>query len=317
LPLIAALLILFVAARMQGETQAFLGTISPAQETLQRMRASYVWVSTWPWSTIAHHLLIFAVLLAAFARMRRDMGWELRMFSLGLPAIGLLSMPLSWLLLEHWKWALIPQIQPMRYLVFGTLAMQLLAATAGVRAGRSLPAAAWFTAAFLLPLQPTLTGPFDWARIALAAGLGAVAALGFAPAAAVAAFFLAPWVGGVVNYPRVETPEILELSAWARSHTPPDAVFHFADANRGLYPGVFRATALRAVYVDWKGGGQVNYLPEFGEKWWPRWQQMQSRRYEGLDVQYVVLQKAHRLTRAPLYENGTYVVYENGAGRAP
>src|SRR5205823_1790440 len=176
-----------------------------------------------------HHLIVFAILIGAFARMRRQMSFPLRVFLLGLPAIGLVSMPLSWLLVEQWKWALIPQIQPMRYLLFGTLAMQLLAAAAGIRAGRSLEAAAWFTAAFLPPLQPSLTGPFEWGRIALAAGLGAGAAFGFAPVVAIAAFLLVPWVGGVKNYPRVMTPQLAELSAWARAQTPADAVFHFAD----------------------------------------------------------------------------------------
>ena len=36
-------------------------------------------------------------------------------------------MPLSWLLLERWHWGLIPQLQPMRALLFVTLGMQLLA----------------------------------------------------------------------------------------------------------------------------------------------------------------------------------------------
>ena len=40
-------------------------------------------------------------------------------------------MPLSWLLLEHGKWALVPQWQPLRNLLFATLAMQFLTAAAG------------------------------------------------------------------------------------------------------------------------------------------------------------------------------------------
>ena len=126
-----------------------------------------------------------------------------------------------------------------------------------------------------------------------------------------------PWVGGVVNYPRLHTNELALLSEWARTNTPKDAVFLFADAGRSLDPGVFRAEALRAVYVDWKGGGQVNYLNEFGEQWWFRWQQTVGRpvdlaRYEGFGVRYVVLQRAHRLERPAEYENGRYVVYRTG-----
>ena len=55
------------------------------------------------------------------------------------------------------------------------------------------------------------------------------------------------------------TPELAQLSAWARASTPPDAVFLFPDVAHGLDPGIFRAEALRAVYVDWKSGGQANF----------------------------------------------------------
>ncbi len=127
-------------------------------------------------------------------------------------------MPLSWLLLEQWKWGVVPQIQPMRTLLFVTLSMQFLCAVAGVRAGRSAEAVPWFALAFLLPLQPVVTGPFAWGRIVLAVALGLAAAMAarWAPAVAVAAFFAVPWVGGVVNYPRLHTPELAQLSAWAR-----------------------------------------------------------------------------------------------------
>jgi hypothetical protein len=49
-------------------------------------------------------------------------------------------------------------------------------------------------------------------------------------------------------------------------------VFLFADRGKSLDSGIFRSEALRAIYVDWKGGGQVNYLPEPGLEWWSRWQ---------------------------------------------
>jgi hypothetical protein len=113
-PLLVAAPILLLAARSQaaaGEAQAFFGRIAPAQESLQRLRTSYVWISMWPASTIIHHLVLFGVLLAAWARVRRQMGLELRLFLLGLPILGVLSMPFSWLLLERWGWCW-SQIQP-------------------------------------------------------------------------------------------------------------------------------------------------------------------------------------------------------------
>jgi hypothetical protein len=122
-------------------------------------------------------------------------------------------------------------------------------------------------------------------------------------------------------YPQLHTPELAQLSGWARDNTPRDAVFLFPDAGRSLAPGIFRSDALRAVYVDWKGGGQVNYLEEFGEQWWFRWQQTVARgfspddlpRYAALGVRYVVLRK--RTPTPPLFENPGYAVYPAVPGR--
>jgi hypothetical protein len=124
-------------------------------------------------------------------------------------------------------------------------------------------------------------------------------------------------LGGVVNYPQLHTPELAQLSAWARASTPQDAVFLFPDAAHGLDPGIFRAEALRAVYVDWKAGGQVNYLKEFGDEWGSRWQQTMARRfrpadmakYEGLGIGYVVLQVKNRPPQTPVFENAKYAAY--------
>ena len=58
----------------------------------------------------------------------------------------------AWVLLERERWALLPELQPMRCLLFVTLFMVLLAASAGVRAasaGRPFEAVAWFAAAYL------------------------------------------------------------------------------------------------------------------------------------------------------------------------
>jgi hypothetical protein len=322
IPFAASLVILLLAARAQsasGEAQNLLARLDTSQEFLQRLRASYVWISLWPAATIAHHLLLLAIAAAAFARIRAAVGAELRTLLLGLAVIGILSLPLSWLLLEQGGWSLAPQLQPMRTLLFLSLAMQFLTAAAGARAllaRRPAEAFAWFAFAYLLPLQPVVTGPFDLRRIALALALALLTALAgvrWSPAVAFAAFFAIPVLGGVVNYPRLHTPQLAELSAWARANTPRDAVFLFPDVNRGLAPGIFRTEALRAVYVDWKGGGQVNYLKDLGEQWWFRWQQTRNfqpadlPRYAAVGVAYVVLQ--HPLDRRPDFHNSTWFAY--------
>jgi hypothetical protein len=306
IPIAAAAAILLLTAHNQ-EHQRIFGLLPASQEFLQRTRAAYVFISTWPAATIVRHILIFTALAAACARLWRSMSAELRVFLLIVPALGLLSMPLSWLLLDQAKWAVIPQIQPMRALLFGTLAMQLMTAATGATVRTRLESAFWFTLAFL----PSISSPLSLA-------LGATTALlpaRWTPIAALAAFFAIPTIGGVVNYPRLHTPELAQLSDWARANTPKDAVFLFPDSGRDLAPGIFRSESLRAVYVDWKGGGQVNYLRDFGDDWWFRWQQTVARGFHAADmpcysafgISYVVLR--HRIDAQPVFENSSYFVY--------
>ena len=323
LPLVAAASLLWVAARSQsaaGEAQRVFARLDSGQEFLQRFRAAYVWVSTWPAATVLHHLLILAILMGAFLRVRRAANTELRVLVLGLAALGVLSMPGSWLLLEEWHWGLVPQVQPMRALLFLTLGMLFLCSAAGARAlegGRRVEALGWLACVFMLPLQPLLTGPYVWRRVGLALVLAAIAAIAGARLAlipAIAAFFLIPIAGGVVNYPTLHTADLAQLSRWARANTSRDAVFVFPDVNKGLAPGIFRSEALRAVYVDWKGGGQVNYLKDLGDQWWFRWQQTRNfqasvlSQYAASGIRYVVLQKP--LQTPSVFQNSGYFVYD-------
>jgi hypothetical protein len=317
-PLAVAAAILLATARGQGDAPAFFTGLTPSEEQLQRMRASYVWISTWAPSTVVHYLILAAVLAAAFVRVRPQLSRELRWFLIGMPALGLLSIPLSWLLLERAKWALIPQVQPLRALLFVTLFAIFLCALAAMRA-RRWESIAWLSCAYLLPLQPLVTGPYRMAAI-LAVGLAALTTV--ARPLALAAFFVIPWLGGVVNYPRLHTPELAQLSEWARASTPLDAVFVFPDAGRTLYPGIFRSEALRAVYVDWKSGGQVNYIRGFGEQWRFRWQQSMTApvnppKYEALGITYMVVQPEHKLGQAAEFENSRYLVYRVAPERRP
>jgi hypothetical protein len=136
--------------------------------------------------------------------------------------------------------------------------------------------------------------------------------------AVVLTFVLIPGFGRVRNYPKLHQPELEELSRWARSATPKDAMFLFPDAGQDLYPGIFRVEALRAVYVDWKAGGQVNFLKAFAREWWPRWQQTMAGKfrpekaasYSALGIDYLVMRTANRLPdRSPVYENSRYLAY--------
>ena len=336
-PLAAACIVLAIAARYQegaSEAQLFFSRIAPSLESLQRMRAPYAWISEWWRDWLPHYLLLYAASLLAYARLRKRTPPDLRYFLLGLPLVGILSVPVSYILLEKMKWVLLPQLQPMRALLFVTVIAEFSAAAAGIMSAqmrRYLEAFAWFALLYLVPLNTSVTVMPSWNRALAAALLAAGASLAaFAEArkfrwsaaalagVAIAAFFLVPTLGAVRTYPRLHTPELAQLSAWARASTPREAVFLFADAGRQLQPGIFRSQALRAVYVDWKGGGQVNYLTDLGVEWWTRWQQVLAApfdprdvaRYRPLGIDYIVLSPRNRLPdAAPVFENGGYLVY--------
>ena len=303
--------------------QDFLGQVNPALEKLQRMRAGYNWVSIWIAAWWKHYLLLWVISLVAFFRVRRTLPGEMQVFCVVLPLIGALSPALSYLLLEDWKWSLVPQFQPGRYLLLVTFFAVLLATVAGIRAvekRRLLEGFLFFLVPFAVPTVSNLLQPVMVDRFIVVLLLAAVAVtatrwprIGIVAIASLLPFALIPTMGKVRNYPAAHTVEMAELVDWARANTGKDALFQFADAGQAQYPGVFRARALRALYVDWKSGGQVNFLPAFAEEWWRRWELVEKvlplTEYRALGIDFVVLQKAHRVKDVqPIYENARYVV---------
>lgn len=354
LPMLAGAAVLLVLYRMQpamGEPQGLWGTISPELERVQRLRAPYNWLSTWPGYAFTHYLFLWAVSLAAFWRVRKWASQDLRFFLTGLPLYGMLMLPVSYVLLERMKWIAIPQLQPARALLFVTALAVISGAVAAVKAAgqrRYWESALWFLVVFAVPAQtrtlslltPDLSDPLIRARLLVVAGLAVLATVAVWALDANKRWALAPWTLAVLlpfyalphwahvqNYGPLDSPELQQLSAWARASTPRDAVFFFPDAGRDLSPGVFRANALRAVYVDWKSGGQVNFLKGFAQEWWSRWQKAGADTYPGaglaryrlLGIDYIVLRVEHRLDGAPpAYENRQFLVYRTAiSGTSP
>jgi hypothetical protein len=236
----------------------------------------------------------------------------------------MLSMPLSYLLLERLKWALVPQLQPMRVLLFVTAFTVILASLAALKAPNILESVAWFALVFYIPMRVQLFDATSLRLVLTAVGLAAFAAAALRLPRqtllilGVLSFFYLPGIARVSNYPDLHTPEIADLSRWARDNTPRAAMFLFPDAGHGLSPGLFRAQALRAVYVDWKSGGQVNYLKDFAGEWRTRWTTMNHEGYgpaaipcyRSLGIDYLVLQRQHPLAgAAPVYQNSQYAAY--------
>lgn len=326
--LLAAIVVLLAASRWQlgiKEHQEFFGRIDPHIELLQRMRASYNWVGIWWQAQWLHYFAISAVAYFAIWRLRSRLAAELRIFLAGLTLVGILSVPVSYVLLDRLKWELMPQLQPARALLFvvaiATVASAIAACVAS-RERRWIEALAWFAFVYLLPMHERIDAmpPLDHVGVAIALAMLACAGVAFrscTPVAACAAFAAIPFFAHAQNYPMVSSPALRELSSWALHATPRDAMFQFVGQPKSLEPGVFRAESLRAIYADWKGGGQVNYLKDLGEVWWQRYQSTTQRpfseadlsRYADLGIDYVAAPRATKLNGPPVFANARYVVY--------
>lgn len=331
-PLAAGIAVLFVSSRLQpgaAEPQAFFTRVTPELEKLQRMRASYNWISTWPAQLIWQYVLLWLVSLIAFWRVRPRAA---RLFLIGMPILGILSVPVSYILLDQMKWGLIPQFQPARALLFVTAFAVILGAGAGLRAAehkRWIESAIWFVIVLAVPAAVpifSLSGRNLLLLFALAIALcGALAIerFRFAPAlltvVVIVPSFVLPYWAHVRNYPRPNLGGLKDLAQFARSQTPKDAVFLFGDAGSSPDPSIFRAESLRAVYVDWKSGGQMNFSEPLAREWWQRWQATNALHFDpaevgrlaGMGIDYLVLSAGHRLMdRQPEYENSQFVVYK-------
>ena len=273
----AALLVLFWRFQPAGvESPEMFARIDAAWEHILRMRAGYVWVSMWPARLWVQYVLLFAASIIAARRL------ALTALALILPALGVLSMPVSWLLLEAGKWSLIPQLQPARYVLYVALFAQFFAVLAGMAAARRRiwwETAVWMLLAVALTLHPDL--------------------------------FSTRWKPPLQTG-NMQTAELDDLCRWAQS-TPRDAVFLFPDAGRSLVPGVFRAQAERALYVDWKAGGQANFFRGLALEWFDRWQSVMTNppdpaHLRALGIGYIAMQRPLP-GRDPVFRNGAFLVY--------
>ncbi len=340
--LIASLVLLFVLSRLQPgerEKQQFFLHLDANLESLQRLRASYNWIELWIALWWKKYLLLFVVSLYSASKLKVLAPPVLRRFHIGLTLIGAASLMLSYLTLEAGKWAIGSQLQFGRALLF-VMAWAVLGATAAaIRATQKrqvLSALAWFFLAYAVPTHAqTLEMYLPWSasgpmakKVALTLALALVAAatlrwvkghLAVPALLALAAgpFWAIPYVTQAPPPPVLLTSELKNLATWARQ-TDEESVFHFPDAGKDLYPGAFRAESLRAIYVDWKSGGQVNFHKGLADEWWTRWsstlakpyiaQPLQS--YELLGVDYIVLRSKNRLVGSnPAFENSAYLVY--------
>lgn len=315
------------------EPQSFWTRVDPEWEKLQRMRAAYNWLSTWKDWMFREFLLHGTLAAVACWRIWTHMSVLARIYIPSMVAIGLLSLPLGWVLMEDVKWLLMAQIQPSRSVLYTVEFSLVTCAVAGlyaVRSRRYWEAPLWFTpGAFIAINKYMLNAPYQMERVywtlpVIAAAVLVSMLLQRDRAWAMPlAFGVAVFMGWTfldatkqTNYdPKIHHAELDDVSRWAREHTPKNAMFQLPEFPRSLISGVFRVRAQRALFVDWKVGGQVNYSRDLSFEWWRRMQiaddkkkPLASWRDEGVD--YLVLNAATPFDgHQALYRNAKYAVY--------
>jgi hypothetical protein len=342
LTFLIACLLLANLAQLQPEvveSQNFLGRLTQRMAELQHFRTRYSWVSLWAPRDIWSYLGICICAFWATSRFWSSLKREMRWFFIGLPLGGVLSVPLSYLLLEHWRLAIIPQYQPARALLFTVAIGSIACGIAGVKAAlekRIAEAAGWFLVVIAIPLNVRVFDLFvlkDQLAVQVFGvwvGLAVLTALlttflnhnwlrWTALAAPALAVFALPGLAHVETFPKLDKTPVTELAAWAKENTWGSSMFLFPDAGHEPFPGIFRALSERALWVDWKSGGQVNYFQSFADEWFPRFEQTMdgkftAERLEGmlaLPIDYYVLERKHALAGVkPVFENSVYIVYD-------
>ncbi len=260
-------------SRIQADVAAILQT-----------RNGHVWVPHWAGHEIWIYLAILVCGLWAVARIWPRLNSQSRWLFLLPSLLGVLSIPVSAVLLEQFGWWLLPRIQPARSLLF-TVEFSLIACSiAGLQALRlrsRAEAVAWFV---------------------------------FVAAVIVITPIAAPRLSEIGNQ-----AGIAELAEWAENSTWGSSLFAFPDAGRDLYPGIFRAESRRALWVDWESGAQSCYSGSLARAWYERWRAMESndvfppRRFSAaLPIDYYVFKAAHRLSGVkPAFANADFVVYDS------
>lgn len=337
-----ACLLLANLAQLQPEvvdTQNLFGRLSDRLVQLQHFRTRYSWVSLWAPLDIWSYLGIWICGVWASTRIAPSIRREMHWFVTGLPLIGILCVPLSYLLLEMAHLAIIPQFQPARALLYTVAFSSIFCGLAGVKAAsrkRFAETMAWFLVVIAIPLNVRI---FDLLRLTdrlsvqvfgIWIGLAAFTALlvrfanrawlrPLAFAAPLLAVYALPGPARVATFPKLNKEPVTELAHWAQKNTWGSSMFLFPDAGHEPYPGIFRALSERALYVDWKSGGQVNYFETLADEWYARFEQTMDGKFTAarlqdmlsLPIDYYVLECKHRVVGIkPVFENSQFIVYD-------
>lgn len=265
-----------------GEQQVLFGRISDSFARLQQYRTPAARVSLWAPRQIWLYLALWVCSVWATARVWALLNRQAKYFFVLFPIVGIFSVVISDLLLEHLRWKIVPQIQPARALLLTVLFALIACAVAGVQAAKArlwIESALWLAVVLALPVNTLLHAKASPNR-----------------------------------------ENILDVADWAEKSTWGSSMFLFPDAGRALYPGVFRVASRRALYVDWISGSLSTFFPELAKEWRERWEQTMAGEFtpeelEGMlqiPVDYFVLRRSHQLAGVKTaYSNTEFVVYDS------
>lgn len=320
------------------EQQSILGKISAPYAALEQLRTPYEWVSLWTAAEFWSYLAVWICGLWAVVRIWAVLNRQMRWFFIGLPACGILSIPLSYVLLERWRWFVTPHIQPTRWLLFTVCLSAVACWIAGVRAAqnkRVCESALWLIVAFALPLRAEvlellrITRIANLERLAIAVALACISAwllsyitnrrfqiaLLASPLLALGLLRLAVFAKTADSRQQA----VIGLAEWVTRNTWGSSMFLFPDLGRSPDPGLFRARSERSLWVDWNSGSLVPCFESFAGLWWDRWQQAVEPGYTperlqmslSLPIDYYVLTRANRIAGIkPVFANQEFVVYD-------
>lgn len=288
LPVIAVFALLLAnVAQLQPsipEAHGLLELTPAAIGSVQQFRTPHIFVGLWTAQALLWFVALAACCYWTVRQVWPDLALPARWLFAGLPLAGVLSVPLSYLLIDRVGWALGPQIQPARTLLFTAVFTFVAAGAIFARNPRrvqdSLPAVA--IAGLLLVSGHSRPGAAP------------------PPAATV-------------------SPDAAELARWAEDNTWGGSMFLFPDAGRDRAPGLFRVRSRRAVWVDWQTGSQSDYFDSFADEWYRRWQDTMSGTYSehrlagflALPIDYYVLRREHALPAVrPVFTGRHLLVYD-------
>ncbi len=284
--LIIFALLLANASQLQpgfSESQPILGQMSAEWAHLQRLRVPQLWVSTWPGLTFLFYLAVSGIGVCAWLSLRKTA--SLASHILFFPvAIGILSLPVSLLLVEGLRWSFAGEAQVMQSLTLTVICSLVLMTISALRAGKQ---GRWSSAG--LWIIPVLAVLIAFRQRGPTTGEGA------------------------------RLSEIKAIALWARDNTWGASLFLFPDAGRSPEAGAFRGYSTRAVYVDWQSRDLIRVFPEFAHEWDRRWRDTGEGEYSlpvlkkllVIPSDYIVLSRVHRLpgVKAELTTD-SFVIYD-------